>query len=85
MCADDCQAFFFFLNIFWEVKTMRGNQNNADLRQTAKNAGVCFWQIADLWGVSEAYMTRFMRRDLTEEERSRFLNAVQTIASNEQV
>lgn len=64
---------------------MRGNQNNADLRQTAKNAGVCFWQIADLWGVSEAYMTRFMRRDLTEEERSRFLNAVQTIASNEQV
>lgn len=63
---------------------MRGNQNNADLRQVAKNAGVYFWQIADLWGVSEAYMTRLMRRELTTEERTRFLDAVQTIASNEQ-
>ena len=58
---------------------MRGNQNNADLRQTAKNAGVYFWQIADLWGVSEAYMTRLMRRELTAEERSRFLNAVEQL------
>lgn len=30
---------------------MRGNQNNADLRQAAKRAGVYFWQIAQLWGV----------------------------------
>lgn len=58
---------------------MRGNQNNADLRQTAKNAGVYFWQIADLWGVSEAYMTRLMRRELTAEERSRFLDAVEQL------
>lgn len=58
---------------------MRGNQNNADLRQTAKNAGVYFWQIADFWGVSEAYMTRLMRRELTTEERSRFLNAVEQL------
>lgn len=63
---------------------MRGDRKNVNLRQAAKNAGVCFWQIADLWGVSEAYMTRFMRRNLTEEERSRFLNAVQIIASDEQ-
>ncbi len=58
---------------------MRGNQNNADLRQTAKNAGVYFWQIADFCGVSEAYMTRLMRRELTAEERSRFLNAVEQL------
>ena len=58
---------------------MRGNQNNADLQQTAKNAGVYFWQIADLWGVSEAYMTRLMRRELTAEERSRFLDAVEQL------
>ena len=63
---------------------MRGNQNNADLRQAAKNAGVYLWQIAELWNVSEAYMTRFMRRALNTEERSKFLDAVQTIASNEQ-
>lgn len=63
---------------------MRGNQNNADLRQFAKESGVFFWQIAQLWGVSEAYMTRFMRRTLTAEERTKFLHAVQEIASHEQ-
>lgn len=63
---------------------MRGDLKNINLRKTAKKAGVCFWQIAALWGVSEAYMTRFMRRDLTEDESRRFLDAVNTIASNEQ-
>lgn len=63
---------------------MRGNQNNADLRQAAKNAGVYLWQIAELWNVSEAYMTRFMRRALNTEEHAKFLDAVQTIASIEQ-
>lgn len=58
---------------------MQGNQKNASLRQAAKKAGVCFWQIADFWGVSEAYMTRFMRRNLTEEECSRFLDAVEQL------
>lgn len=63
---------------------MRGNQNNADLRQAAKNAGVYLWQIAELWNVSEAYMTRFMRRVLNAEEHAKFLDAVQTIVSNDQ-
>lgn len=61
---------------------MRGNQNNADLRQAA---GVYFWQIADLWGVSEAYMTRLFRHELTESERTRFLQAVDEISKREQV
>ncbi len=64
---------------------MRGNQNNADLRQAAKAAGVYFWQIADLWGVSEAYMTRLFRHELTESERARFLQAVEEISKREQV
>lgn len=62
---------------------MRGNQNNADLRQTAKRAGVYFWQIAQLWGVSEAYMTRLMRQDLTEEKRQQFLSAVEQLKAEQ--
>lgn len=58
---------------------MRGNQKNADLRQAARAAGVYFWQIAQLWGVSEAYMTRLMRQDLTEEKRQQFLSAVEQL------
>lgn len=62
---------------------MRGNQNNADLRQLAKESGVFFWQIAELWNVSEAYMTRMMRRELTPEERTKFLNAVEQLKTEQ--
>ncbi len=62
---------------------MRGNQKNADLRQAARAAGVYFWQIAQLWGVSEAYMTRLMRQDLTEEKRQQFLSAVEQLKAEQ--
>lgn len=63
---------------------MRGNQNNAELRQAAKNAGVYFWQIAELWNVSESYMTRLMRRELNSEERTKFLSAVDRLKSEQE-
>ena len=56
---------------------MRGNQKNADLRQAAKVAGVY------LWGKSEPYMTRFMRRDLTEEQRQQFLSAIDQLKAEQ--
>lgn len=62
---------------------MRGNQKNADLRQAARAAGVYFWQIAQLWGMSEAYMTRLMRQDLTEEQRQQFLSAVEQLKAEQ--
>lgn len=62
---------------------MRGNRKNADLRQAARAAGVYFWQIAQLWGVSEAYMTRLMRQDLTEEKRQQFLSAVEQLKAEQ--
>lgn len=62
---------------------MRGNQKNADLRQAARAAGVYFWQIAQLWGMSEAYMTRLMRQDLTEEKRQQFLSAVEQLKAEQ--
>ena len=63
---------------------MQKNYSNADLRAIAKKAGVYFWQIADLWGVSEAYMTRLFRRELTETEHARFLQAVDEISKRKQ-
>lgn len=63
---------------------MRGNQNNAELRQAAKNAGIYFWQIAELWNVSESYMTRLMRRELSSEERTKFLNAIDQLKSEQE-
>lgn len=62
---------------------MQGKQKNADLRQAAKAAGVYLWEIAQLWGKSEPYMTRFMRQDLTEEKRQQFLSAVEQLKAEQ--
>lgn len=58
---------------------MQGNQNNAALRSAAKAAGVYLWEIAALWGISEATMTRIMRKQLPEKESVRFMEAVQQV------
>lgn len=82
---DDCKRFCkVHKKYLKEGENMRENQNNADLRQAAKAAGVYFWQIANLWGVSESYMTRLFRHELTELERTRFLQAIDEISKREQ-
>lgn len=62
----------------------RTNLKNMDVRVAAKTAGVYLWQIADLWGVSEAYITRALRKELDETSRKRFLDAINEISFNEQ-
>lgn len=62
----------------------RTNLKNMDVRVAAKTAGVYLWQIADLWGVSEAYITRALRKELNETSRKRFFDAINEISSNEQ-
>lgn len=62
---------------------MQKNHSNADLRAIAKNAGVYFWQIAALWGVSESTMTRLFRQELSTADRTRFLQAVESISKTE--
>ena len=62
---------------------MREDQKNADLRQAARAAGVYLWQIAQFWGKSEPYMTRFMRRDLTEDQRQQCLSAIDQLKAEQ--
>lgn len=63
---------------------MKRALKNKDLRETAKSAGVRHWEIAELWGVSEMYISRMLRHELTESERTRFLQAVDEISKREQ-
>lgn len=44
--------------------------NNSDMRQYAKDSGVTFWQIAKVMGKSEASFTRYMREELTEDQKT---------------
>lgn len=55
--------------------------NNQEIRNAAKKKGVTLWQIADLLEVSEATMTRKLRRELPEKERKHILNAIALLAA----
>lgn len=44
--------------------------NNTDIRQFAKDSGVAFWQIAKVMGKSEASFTRYMREELSRDQKS---------------
>ena len=44
--------------------------NNTDMRKYAKDSGVAFWQIAKVMGKSEATFTRYMREELSGDQKT---------------
>lgn len=53
---------------------------NVGIRAEAKKNGVMLWEISDRLGVSEATITRKLRRELSDSERDRFLSIISEIA-----
>ena len=53
--------------------------NNA-LRQAARESGVKLWELADALDVSEATVTRMLRRELDAEKQSNLLEIINAIA-----
>lgn len=54
---------------------------NIELREYAKRNNVPLWMLAEHLGFSEPTMTRKLRRDLSPEDREKFLTAIDTIVS----
>jgi len=53
---------------------------NVAIREQAKSNGVRFWEIAEVMGVSEATVTRMLRRELPETEQRKILKIVADLA-----
>ncbi|MBQ5319755.1 MAG: hypothetical protein J6K17_11735 [Oscillospiraceae bacterium] len=53
---------------------------NADVRTTAKSAGVFLYQVAAFMGISEPTMTRKLRFELSEQEKKPIFEAIEKIA-----
>lgn len=53
--------------------------NNNDLREMAKNNDVRFWAIADKMNISEASMTRLLRKELPKEEKEKIISIINQI------
>ena len=58
-------------------------RENNDVRQAAKRNRVALWAVADDLGVSEATMTRLLRRKLSNEDRARVMESINRLAGSE--
>lgn len=52
---------------------------NNDIRTLAKESGVRMWQIADHLGVSEATVTRMLRKELPEAQKTLIFQTIEQI------
>ena len=52
---------------------------NQEVREAAKAKNIQLWAVAEVLGISEASMTRKMRRELPEEEKQRILSLIDTL------
>lgn len=53
---------------------------NLEIRQKAKEKGVLLWEVADTLKISEATMTRKLRKELPPEEKSRIFEIIEKVA-----
>lgn len=53
--------------------------NNELIRAEARRWAVPFWQIAEQMDISEATMTRRLRKELSQEETAKMLDIIQDI------
>ncbi len=49
---------------------------NQDIRIYLKKRGLCLWQLADKLKISEASMTRKMRKELSKEEKEKIIKII---------
>ena len=49
---------------------------NQEVREALQNKGMKQWELADLLGVSEFTLTRWLRKELTEDKKEQLLKAI---------
>ena len=54
---------------------------NAEIKTLMREKGVRQWQVAEALGMSEATITRTLRRDLSPEMKDRMIQAINKIVS----
>lgn len=53
---------------------------NLEIRQKAKEKGVLLWEVADTLKISEATMTRKLRKELPPKEKSQIFEIIEKVA-----
>ena len=53
---------------------------NRQIKERAKKEGVRLWQVADVLGVSEATMTRMLRKELPQAKQQEIMTIIDQIS-----
>ena len=53
---------------------------NQDIKQKAKEAGVKLWRVADKLGITDGTFSRKLRKELSQEEKSRIFGIIDELA-----
>ena len=53
---------------------------NADIREAAKRAGVCLWQIAERLNMNDGNFSRKLRRELSAPEKEHIMEIIHDLA-----
>lgn len=60
------------------------NVANKEIRDAAKEAGICLWQVAEKLGVSDGNFSRKLRRELSTEDREKVLSIIRELSQEKQ-
>lgn len=53
---------------------------NMDIREAAKRAGICLWQVAEKIGINDGNFSRKLRKELLPQEKENILTIIDTLA-----
>ena len=54
-------------------------KKNTDIRKAAKDSGVFLWEIADKLGVSEPTGNRYLRKEMSDNQKAKFFAAIEQV------
>jgi transposase-like protein len=58
---------------------------NEDIRKLIKQSGFCSWQVADRLGVHENTFFRWLRKELSEEDKKRIYQALEELRAEKEL
>lgn len=56
------------------------NLANKQIRNAAKEAGICLWQVAEKLGINDGNFSRKLRRELPPAEREKVLDIIRELS-----
>lgn len=57
---------------------------NKDIREAAKQAGVCLWEIAERLGMNDGNFSRKLRKELSGQEREKIMEIINKVAKEKE-